>query len=91
MKFRKKRVVVDAVQFDPSGPHKTVLPDGVEGIASPGADNWNYQGCTFWVVTIHGQRTEIRPLDWVITEPDLIHHYPCRPDIFEATYEAAEQ
>jgi hypothetical protein len=25
--------------------------------------------------------------DWIIPEPDGIHFYPCKPDIFEATYE----
>lgn len=87
-KYRKKPVVVDAVQFDPSGPHKMGLPVGVEGCHGPGADNWNYAGCTFWVVTVHGQRTRVAPLDWIITEPDGVHHYPCKPDIFDATYEA---
>lgn len=40
-----------------------------------------------YVVTIHGQRAWLSPGDWVIKEPDGIHHYPCKPDIFEATYE----
>ena len=27
--------------------------------------------------------------DWIIPEPDGEHYYPCKPDIFEATYEPA--
>ena len=40
------------------------------------------------VITIHNQRTKVVEGDWIITEPDGIHHYPCKPDIFDSTYEA---
>lgn len=40
------------------------------------------------VITIHNQRTRVVEGDWIITESDGIHHYPCKPDIFAATYEA---
>jgi hypothetical protein len=40
----------------------------------------------YFVVTIHRQRAYLDPGDYVITEPDGIHHYPCRPDIFEEKY-----
>lgn len=43
-----------------------------------------------YVVTIHGERATLAPGDWVIREPDGEHYYPCKPDIFEATYEAVE-
>lgn len=42
------------------------------------------------VVTIHGQETKVARGDWVIKEPDGVHHYPCKPDIFERTYEKVE-
>lgn len=89
-KFRKKPVVVEAVQFDPLGVHRLTLPEGVVGQPSPGADNWAYDGCRFFVTTIHGQQTELKARDWIITEPDGIHHYPCKPDIFAATYDPVE-
>ncbi len=44
-----------------------------------------------FVVTIHGQETSVVDYDWIIEEPDGIHHYPCKPDIFEATYEKVEE
>ena len=90
MKYRKKPIIVEAVQFNPLGEHKKNLPPGVEGIASPGADNWAYYGCHFFVVTIHHQKTWVVAGDWIITEPDGIHHYPCKPEVFAATYEPAE-
>ena len=44
------------------------------------------------VHTIHnGQIVNLEAGDWVIAEPDGEHFYPCKPDIFEATYEAVEE
>jgi hypothetical protein len=87
-RFRKRPVEVEAVRFDTSGPHKMVLPPGVQGVPSPSADNWNYEGCLFFVTTTQGHLALVERGDWIITEPDGAHHYPCKPDIFEATYEA---
>jgi hypothetical protein len=42
------------------------------------------------VVTAHGQKTEVQTDDWVISEPDGRGHYPCKPDIFAATYDPVE-
>ena len=44
----------------------------------------------FCVTTIHGQKTVVRDGDWIITEPSGEHYYPCKPDIFEQTYEQAD-
>ena len=40
-----------------------------------------------WVKTLEGGHT-VTPGDWIITG---VHgeHYPCKPDIFELTYEEA--
>lgn len=44
-----------------------------------------------WVETIHrGQTVKVQEGDWIIPEPDGEHFYPCKPDIFEKTYEPAE-
>lgn len=46
------------------------------------------EGPVGWhVVTIHGQKTKIVDGDWILPEPDGVHFYPCKPDIFAATYE----
>jgi len=43
------------------------------------------------VHTIHNNQVVILELgDWILPEPDGIHFYPCKPDIFEETYDAAE-
>ena len=39
-----------------------------------------------WVESIHGP-VLVHDRDWLIWEPDGIHRYPCREDIFEANYE----
>lgn len=36
-----------SIRFDPAGVHRKELPPGVNGIPSPGADNWAYDGCRF--------------------------------------------
>ncbi len=41
----------------------------------------------WYVITIHGQRCFIQPADWVVREPDGIHHYPIKPDIFAKKYQ----
>ncbi len=90
-KYRKKPVVVEAGQWDPDSlleepnPH---MPDKLGVI-------WQYDpvgGLSHGIVTtIHKQKTIVAVGDWVIKEPDGIHHYPCKPDIFEATYELVEE
>lgn len=79
--YRKKPIVVEAAQFFYDGPK-------VPGVVYPpvSKDGRTYIGDAY-VVTIHEQGVYLENGDWVITEPDGLHHYPCKPDIFEATYE----
>ena len=81
-KFRKKPVVVEAAQF---WPEREPLPDGVDfhGTDDTGAKHYS-------VRTAHGQRAFVVAGDWVIAEPGGRGHYPCKPDIFDSTYEPAE-
>lgn len=74
-KFRKKPVVIEAVRFDGMPAHD---PPGV--YRRPEDD-------TPYVVTIHDQRCYLSPGDWIIPEPDGVHYYPCKPEVFAATYE----
>jgi hypothetical protein len=76
-RFRKKPVIIEAEQFD-----GTNDPVGV----------WRREeDRTPYVVTVHGQRCYIEPGDWIIPEPDGVHYYPCKPDIFAATYEMVSE
>jgi len=74
MKFRKKPVVIEATQWFKDGDHPAVQ-------RSP----WN--GRVF-IDTLEGDHT-VTPGDWIITGVKG-EHYPCKPDIFEMTYEAVE-
>lgn len=77
MKFRKKPVVIEANQYR-----------GRNDI--PGVCDLVDCGLPTHVHTIHdNQPVLIEYQDWIITEPDGIHYYPCKPDIFETIYEPA--
>lgn len=73
-RFRKKPVVIEAVRAELG--QMSLLP-GV--IRTDGK----------WVIrTLEGDM-EVAPGDWVITGVKG-EHYPCKPDIFAATYEPAQ-
>jgi hypothetical protein len=78
MKYRKKPVVIEATQWFKHGDHPAVVP-------YPSQDNLAGKG---WIRTLEGDHT-VTPGDWIITGVKG-EHYPCKPDIFEMTYEVAE-
>ncbi len=88
MKFRKRPAVVEAEQWWPGRAVPGVSYE--EDYVMEDADGERRVRNKPYVVTIHDQRAHLSPGDWVITEPDGIHHYPCKPEIFAATYEPAE-
>jgi hypothetical protein len=87
-RYRRKPEYVEAVRFDPSGPHKMELPAGVRGVPSPGADNWDYMGCHFWIDSWSG-RIDVNPGDWIVTDSEGERN--ALPDEkFEALYDLAD-
>ncbi len=82
--FRKKPVVVEAEQF--RGFYATPYPPGVD-VEDHGDDPAGGERYQFFVITAHGQKTPVARGDWIIAEPDGRGYYPCKPDIFAATYE----
>lgn len=96
-KFRKKPVVIDAVQwheFCGRGDHPAVekfldTPEGVMRRTNANANAWGNLAETFpGIQTLEGVM-RVTPGDWIITGIKG-EHYPCKPDIFAATYEAVE-
>jgi hypothetical protein len=89
MKYRKRPVVIEAEQWFPGKDIRGVQgakPDKLCGCCLIGFD-----GSKPHVHTIHAaQPVYIEAGDYIIPEPDGIHYYPCKPDIFEKTYEPAE-
>jgi hypothetical protein len=84
MKYRKKPITVEAVQhFADIGTHTAVIP------------MWLIEACSDGTVFAKGMDTYIKTMegemrvtdgDWIIQgiKGEL---YPCKPDIFAATYE----
>lgn len=71
-RFRRISSIIEAEQYlGPIDPPKGVFFDGL----SP------------YVITIHRQRVFIEVGDWIIPEKDGVHYYPCKMDVFVATYE----
>jgi len=79
MKYRKKPIVIEAEQFFPE---EKPWPEGVE--------DWGCarDGSKFMINTLEGEHT-VTPGDWIITGIKG-ERYPCKPDIFDQTYEIVE-
>lgn len=84
MKFRKKPVVIEATQWFKHGDHPEVKKWMV---GNPEGGKW-VESEKGWIQTLEGGH-EVTPGDWIITGVKG-EHYPCKPDIFEMTYERVE-
>lgn len=78
MKFRKKPIVIDAIQWtgDIVSLHQIIsflgyLPEGKGGVLV--------------IPTLEGNH-QANPGDWIIKSVKG-EYYPCKPDIFDQTYE----
>ena len=93
MKFRKKPVVIEAMQYRgitlTSADYAMEFEDWIMPLAKT-AGRWplRYKGQKLIIPTLEGDH-EAQPGDWIICG---VHGelYPCKPDIFAATYELAE-
>ena len=75
-KYRKKPIIIDAEQF---WPHEKPWPIGVK----------KQHGNPHLIETLEGDMI-VTPGDWIIMGVKG-EKYPCKPDIFEMTYEKAEE
>jgi hypothetical protein len=82
VKFRKKPVVIDAIQIAEGLP----VADFFDFIGDIGGVEFDEHAIT--IETLEGRMTA-SPGDWIIkgVQGEL---YPCKPDIFDATYERVE-
>ena len=92
MRYRKKPVVIDAVQFTESVRDAFLfdrypLPKSVHYQSSEIDKDQRkaYKAC-FYIDTLEG-RMEVSTGNWIITGVKG-ESYPCKPDIFELTYES---
>lgn len=96
MKFQKKPVVINAIQWTGDNIEDVLMFTGKH----PKWDTWfknmddyihhvRLEHNTFKVFTLEGVMTANQG-DWIIRGVKG-EHYPCKPDIFEATYELIEE
>jgi hypothetical protein len=87
MKFRKKPVVIEAIQWDGT---MSRMDDIISAYPSLVTVAKSYKGndCHHWeIATLEGKH--------VVSKGDFVicgvkdEFYPCKPDIFHMTYEAA--
>lgn len=77
MKYRKKPIVIEAFQYLGGVCRGVCVKPCLDG-------DWIKPH----VHTIHNNQTVILVEgDWVLPEPDGVHFYPCKAEIFAATYE----
>ncbi|KKK84672.1 hypothetical protein LCGC14_2780980 [marine sediment metagenome] len=84
-KYRKKPVVIEAVQWDgESGTANEFIGEAYGG-------DWEYATAANSAILIHALdgKTLCQVEDWIIKEGNGIFSL-CKPDIFEATYEPVE-
>lgn len=84
MKFRKKPVVIEAIQWTGFNCDDVIIFMPIEVCAQP-----MIYGDEVRIKTLEGVMTA-SPGDWIIKGVKG-EFYPCKPDIFEATYERVEE
>jgi hypothetical protein len=94
MKYRKKPVVIDAIQWTGDNLREVIDFTGKHPRWSEWFASWeDYEervrkdGGIFKIITLEGT-IKASPGDWIIRGVNG-EHYPCKPDIFSKTYEAA--
>jgi hypothetical protein len=87
MKCRKKPVVIEAMQYnwDDAGSPKEVVQDNIADFIGA---NLILVGDDIIIETLEGDMVAKKG-DWIIKGVQG-EFYPCKPDIFAATYEVAE-
>ena len=90
MKYRKKPVVIEAYQFKGSSSEASAIRDWMETGNPPMQGGMNTCDIRdLKIETLEGAMTA-NPGDWIIKGVQG-EFYPCKPDIFEATYEAVTE
>lgn len=102
MKYRKKPVVIEAVQLPDirsMGTHSQAnvammeFEEILKGLGANFEDGWKgretKEGLCIVIPTLEGEHLA-SPGDWIIRGVKG-EFYPCKPDIFEATYEPVEE
>ena len=92
MKFRKKTVVIEAEQFitnnEVGSPNMDKIVNWINQGKNPDERHAWHNGTLIFIHTLEGVMTaDVK--DWIIRGVQG-EFYPCKPDIFEQTYEPVE-
>jgi hypothetical protein len=97
-KFRKRPIVIEAVQLNWANwsdvcellgkdlwdqPAYTIPANEVSNTCGEPGPAY----IALKVTTVHGEQAIVRHGDWIIPEKEVGRFYPCKPDVFAATYE----
>lgn len=82
MKYRKKPVVIEAIQWDGAN------VDEILGFIHAKASAYRVESSAIMIETLEGSMRADKG-DWII-QGVKGEFYPCKPDIFESTYEAVQ-
>lgn len=84
LQYRKKPVVIQAIQWDGAN-----VDEVLDFISTKGsARRSTIDNSRIYIDTLEGEMTASKD-DWII-QGVKGEFYPCKPDIFEATYEKVE-
>lgn len=86
MKYRKKPVVIDAIQWDETDRQYQVVKAWCEKFGDRFEDHFLLEE-GLQVKTLEGSSYTVSPGDFII-RGIRGEYYPCKPDIFEESYEA---
>jgi len=94
-KYRKKPVIVDAVEWWSVGDHPAVSQYTKDyAFYNPVCDHCAFRmdahGAVWTLESGSNNMHIVCPGDWIITGVKG-EHYPCKPDIFEETYEKVKE
>lgn len=84
MKYRKKPVVIEAVQWTSNNLEEIII---FMGVGMEAKEDFFFEK-EITIRTLEGEMTAQKD-DWIIKGVKG-EFYPCKPDIFEQTYEPAE-
>jgi len=85
-RYRKKPIEIDAIQFTGTGDSCAEVTEFPGGPRADHTHLWNSTTNTGGIIkTLEGDMA-FRPGDWII-KGVAGEFYPCKPEIFEATYE----
>lgn len=90
VKYRKKPVVIDAMVFSTNNETASPTMDAIVNWCNQGKDEMQawHNGTDIFIKTLEGEmRATVG--DYIIRGVKG-EYYPCKPDIFEATYDKVE-